>query len=468
MFSSFRRLFGSAVTGPKTPTCDWLRPPEIQISFCTTCCNRAHQLTQILEENAAIIAADPELEWVILNYNSTDELHDQVMAKLPQLSPRVIYARVQDGRRWHASVAKNMAHRLGSGNILYNLDNDNRINTAPEDCRRAFARSSMLHQWSGYNREGQQSSKDITTHFTPPVSVSKLPPKGDGSYGRIASKRELFHRLRGYDESFYPMGAQDTDLLLRGHITVDSVPWIPCKPGMSILNTKEESLINCDTNGMVWEEMNIANWAKSQANIIAGVFAVNPEGWSAMRPEIWRGRLGLPKDVAISFCTACLNTDQLRSTFKANAQLIRDNPDVEWVVYSRDTQGIVFAVEQLRQCTTRVVFALDKLHYAWHEATAKNSAHRQAAGQYLVDVPCGTDLTTILAEARAANGQLISTPAGLGISRAQFHALGGYDEALADGWSQDLLRRASSKAVANVAKGWPDAQIEILREAVAV
>ena len=68
-----------------------------------------------------------------------------------------------------------------------NLECDNFIHNSLEAIR--SSRLKIVHHWSG----------EI----------------GDGTHGRISVDRDAFYSLGGYDESFYPMGYQDTDFLNR-------------------------------------------------------------------------------------------------------------------------------------------------------------------------------------------------------------------------------------------------------------
>ena len=244
-----------------------MNSPDIEISFCTTCSGRAYQLKKTLAVNAPIIAADPELEWVIVNFNSKDDLHDYMMAQLPSLSRRVVYVRESTAQSWHASIAKNLAHRQASGRILMNLDGDNFIGDAVDTIRTYFGNGCRIVQmWSDMGQ--------------------------DGTGGRIAIARELFYELGGYDETFYPMGYQDIDLLLRA--SAFGVPALkaPCPTGLALPNDKRDSIVNCKKDGMVWEDYNRLNREQSLRNIRASKLKANGgNAWAETRIEIWKGAL---------------------------------------------------------------------------------------------------------------------------------------------------------------------------------
>jgi hypothetical protein len=239
-----------------------------RISFCTTCANRLYQLRQTFDANIEVIRRDPATEWILLNYNSGDGLHEFMLERLPVLPVRFNYVREQSGRAWHLSVAKNIAHRLASGSVLINLDCDNFIGDAVEIVRQQCSRGAqVVHLWSGN--------------------------WGDGTCGRIAILREIFYALGGYDESFYPMGYQDRDLLNRAAALGSTMTHCPCPPAMAIRNDKQEAIRYCTSSGMSWEDYMESNKKKSEANITARRLAANrTTGWGRLHVEMMSGQRG--------------------------------------------------------------------------------------------------------------------------------------------------------------------------------
>jgi len=154
---------------------------------------RLFQLQQTLPINLEQSSSWPDVEFVVLNYNSPDELHtwmQDVMKKYVTCG-RIIYRLNPEPTRFHSSKAKNQAHRLATGDVLVNLDADNFIGESIAVINEAFNSSTetCLHLHSG--------------------------KFGDGTYGRIALSKRNFNLLGGYDESFLPMGGQDVDLIRR-------------------------------------------------------------------------------------------------------------------------------------------------------------------------------------------------------------------------------------------------------------
>lgn len=239
----------------------------MKISFCTTCCNRLYQFSQTIDINYDIIKNNQDTEWVVVNYNSSDDTHNFMMQKLHTMSDRVVYVNEISRRKWHASVAKNVSHMNATGNILVNLDCDNFIGNSLNMVREKFSKGTqMLHMWSG-------------VYF-------------DGTYGRIAVTRELFNKLNGYDEKMYPMGAQDEDIMKRAIAFNSEYETLYSKEFAAIINTKEDSIKNADTHGMSWKDMSRLNREYMIKKISNNILVANmPDGMFKSKTEIYKGML---------------------------------------------------------------------------------------------------------------------------------------------------------------------------------
>jgi hypothetical protein len=190
------------------------------------------------------------VEWVIINYGSTDGLTAFIEPALARCSMRITYLSFDAPRPWHSSIAKNWAHAAAAGDILVNLDCDNLIGDAAEVVKRYFDQGCrLLHLWSGV--------------FS------------DGTYGRIALRKQLFHHLGGYDESFHPMGFQDSDLIHRAVALGHSALHYRSSSRLAIRNSKEDSIRNCKTKDLAWRDYNDINRALSRKNIAAGRLVAN-------------------------------------------------------------------------------------------------------------------------------------------------------------------------------------------------
>lgn len=168
----------------------------MKISFCTTCKGRLHHLKRTLPVNLERNAAYPNSEFVILDYNSQDGLCDWIKDNFQDEidSGKLTYARNPEPVHFHMAHAKNMAHRLASGDILVNLDADNYL--------------------------GQDFAFYINSVFSEFDSVFLHSPKGHkrvvgGCGGRIAVRRQDFMQAGGYDERFSGWSHDDKNFIQR-------------------------------------------------------------------------------------------------------------------------------------------------------------------------------------------------------------------------------------------------------------
>lgn len=166
------------------------------VSFCITCKDRLSHLQETLPRNLAWHADDSDVEFVLLNYNSGDSLHEWVKETYGELlsSGRLVYLFNPEPTMFRASHAKNQAFRMARGSILCNLDADN---TTGEDFARYLRQQlQTLDFLSGGVIEG---NRIIATNVR-------------GVEGRNVVPRELFWALGGFDEDFSSWGYEDSNL----------------------------------------------------------------------------------------------------------------------------------------------------------------------------------------------------------------------------------------------------------------
>src|SRR5690349_14002109 len=96
--------------------------PSMKRSLCTTCMGRAHHLRQTLPRNLADCvdwSRPGAVEFVVLDYGSRDGLARWITTD-PDLRPYLDagilrFARSEGHKHFRHSHAKNMAHRLATG-----------------------------------------------------------------------------------------------------------------------------------------------------------------------------------------------------------------------------------------------------------------------------------------------------------------------------------------------------------------
>jgi hypothetical protein len=212
--------------------------------------NRLYQLERTLRDNLDTIG-NSEVEIILVNYNSRDNLDAFIKERFSCdiNSGKLVYGYEREAAHYHSSRAKNIAHRLASGDILVNLDCDNFIRNNVQLVQQAFTGAGMfVHFFSGNYR--------------------------DGTHGRIALWRNDFYDLCGYDESFHPVAFQDEDLINRACAFGLIKHQLAVERPASILNTREESVLNSGSP-LGYKDMHSLNKLKSIENISKGVLMAN-------------------------------------------------------------------------------------------------------------------------------------------------------------------------------------------------
>ncbi len=175
-----------------------VKPVQFQkISLCVTSMNRLHHLAQTLPRNLADNSSYPNVEIVLLDYNSSDGLEKWAKQNLREWikAGRLVYFRTSDAAHFNRSHARNLAFRLATGDIVCTIDADN------------FTGRGFAH----YVNERFNRYQDIY-----------LRPDFDGAhvrlrdaFGRICVRKKDFLKIEGYDERLVEYGYEDIDLCRR-------------------------------------------------------------------------------------------------------------------------------------------------------------------------------------------------------------------------------------------------------------
>ncbi|MCX2678489.1 glycosyltransferase family A protein [Galbibacter sp. EGI 63066] len=164
---------------------------KYKISFCTVCMNRLYHLKETLPQNIRDNIEYSNVEFVVLNYNSRDDMDVWIKNKMKDYIDMGVlrYYRTEDPDSFHMSHAKNAVSKLATGDIICNVDADNFI-------RKGFA---------DYLNDMFSEKENIYAR------IDKNSTQRD-CFGRIAMWKDDFTRLRGYDERMKGYGFDDYDL----------------------------------------------------------------------------------------------------------------------------------------------------------------------------------------------------------------------------------------------------------------
>jgi hypothetical protein len=165
---------------------------KLKISFCTVSMDRLHHLKLTLRQNIIDNINYGNVEFIVIDYNSRDGLCDWVltnMKKYLELGILKVY-RADEPAYFHRCHSRNMAFKMGSGDILCNVDADNY--TGPS--------------FATYINNEMSSKKE--TFLTANYSARD-------SMGRICVKAADFHKARGYNEALSGYGYDDVDIYQR-------------------------------------------------------------------------------------------------------------------------------------------------------------------------------------------------------------------------------------------------------------
>jgi len=168
------------------------------ISFCMTCMNRLHHVKKTLKAGIFAHKSCEDIEFVLLNYNSQDDLDEWVkkhMMKYIKSGILNYYQMIEFKPNYFDwRHAKNIVHKLGTGDILCNLDADNFADRSNTD----YIRNMFRHH----------KDDDI---FLSPCWQEKY----HGIMGRICLRRDKFNALQGYNEISEYYGLEDIDIVKR-------------------------------------------------------------------------------------------------------------------------------------------------------------------------------------------------------------------------------------------------------------
>lgn len=163
-----------------------------KISICTTVMNRLGDIQQTFLRNITDNLDYPNVEFLLLDYNSLDGLEDWVHSNFAHLirNGKVSYYRTQDPKAYSMTHSRNVAFKLAQGDIINNVDADHFINKG--FCKKINELANIFNEKAVFVKSKQKNR------------------------GRLSFfKNDFVSLLGGYDEGLEGYGFDDQDILLR-------------------------------------------------------------------------------------------------------------------------------------------------------------------------------------------------------------------------------------------------------------
>jgi len=174
---------------------------ERKISLCTTCMNRLNNLMITLPKNIMDNQDYPNVEFVLLDYNSTDMLENWVRDYMMHHIENgvLVYAKTTEPPFYTMSHSRNVAFKVATGDIVNNVDADN------------------------FTGPGFANTLNRMAEIRPTKAAFS---KGKRMmHGRIGFYKDEFIELGGYDEDLVSYGFDDHNLLYRAMATGCKLMW---------------------------------------------------------------------------------------------------------------------------------------------------------------------------------------------------------------------------------------------------
>lgn len=178
-----------------------MKHKPLKISFCIVCMNRLHQLSQTLVQNIMDNEDYPELEFVVLDYNSNDGMAEWIKENVNEFigNGRLQYYRTNEPLSFSHSHSKNLAFNLASGDIVCSINADH------------YTGNGFAHYVNEmFNENGNCVLTTIDRHKT---KKGFHPPKD--VFGKVCVKKGDFLKVKGFDERMNRYGFEDLDFINR-------------------------------------------------------------------------------------------------------------------------------------------------------------------------------------------------------------------------------------------------------------
>jgi len=254
--NELERLWWGFVPKPKSWDERVTKPIEKQhrVSICTTCMDRLFDLKETLPKNIEDnLDYVPHVEFVLLDYNSSDKLGEWVRDTMMKYIEEgiLVYYRTDEPRFYTMAHSRNVAFKLATGHIVNNVDAD------------------------GFTKKGFASFINVMANQREEkVVFAKSNQLLRGRMGFYRS--EFIELLGGYDESMQGYGFDDRDLMYRAW-ALGFVPYMFRGKYFGKTDTQPDTGENYDKERVEkhWKYTQHTNKLISFANLFSGKFKAN-------------------------------------------------------------------------------------------------------------------------------------------------------------------------------------------------
>jgi hypothetical protein len=233
---------------------DGVFPEEVtknyKISICTTCMGRTHDLKVTLPKNIEDNLDYPNLEFVVLNYNSNDDLDEWIKRDMAKYIDSGIlkYYKTTEPKYYSMSHSRNIAFKVASGEIVNNVDAD------------AFTNKGFA---TYLNKLANQQKEKVIFAKGRRMMRGRL-----GFY-----KNEFIELLGGYDENLNGYGHDDHDIKDRAWGLGFKMYWFGGAFHDGIKTEKVQKIKNMEVKD--WKKTEDANKEISFNNLKNKIFKAN-------------------------------------------------------------------------------------------------------------------------------------------------------------------------------------------------
>lgn len=245
---------------------------QYKISLCTTCMDRLGDLKQTLPQNIKDNLEYPNVEFVLLDYNSKkDDIGKWVKSEMWEYVEKgiLVYYRTEEPKFFDMSHSRNVAFKVATGDIVNNLDADafckkgfvemiNRIaNEQPEKAifaksrqllrgRLGFYREEFINLLGGYNEDltGYGHDDADLMHRAWSLGFKMMSFARQGDFVGIVPEH-IKHQEGNYRETWWVSEGRNrfisfTNLILEKFVANEGHPWGQAE---LVMNFKEEVVV---------------------------------------------------------------------------------------------------------------------------------------------------------------------------------------------------------------------------------